>query len=86
MHVFLTGTALASLLLLTLVDAIPYEKPYHIVRFRFCFLAYISLLSIKSNVLKLDTAQKVYYVNKGLFLGSHGLHTWAGTEMRSIVL
>ena len=28
-----------------------------------------SLFSIKSNVLKLDTAQKVYSVNKGLFLG-----------------
>ena len=34
-----------------------------------CFLAYTSLFSIKSNVLKLDTAQKVYSVNKGLFLG-----------------
>ena len=34
-----------------------------------CFLAYTSLFSIKSNVLKLDTVQKVYSVNKGLFLG-----------------
>ena len=35
-----------------------------------------SSFSIKSNVLRLDTAQKVYSVNKGLFLGvfpHHGL-------------
>jgi len=34
-----------------------------------CFLVYTSLFSIKSYVLELDTAQKVYFVNKGLFLG-----------------
>ena len=38
-----------------------------------CFLAYTNLFSIKSNVLKLDTAQKVYSVNKGLFLGVFSL-------------
>ena len=32
-------------------------------------MAYTNLFSIKSNVFKLDAAQKVYSVNKGLFLG-----------------
>jgi len=48
--------------------------PFHIQEaiqhraLRICLLAYTSLFSIKSNVLKLGTAQKVYSVNKGLFL------------------
>ena len=37
---------------LTLVDAIPYEKPYNIACF-ICFLTYTSFFSIKSNVLSL---------------------------------
>ena len=66
---FLTGTALyIASLLLTLADAIPYENPYSTV-LQFYFLAYTSLFSIKSNVLKLDTVQKVYSVNKGSLLG-----------------
>jgi len=46
---------------------------YHVLQI--CFLAYTSLFSIKSHVLKLDTAQKVYSVNKGLFLGVFSSHT-----------
>jgi len=53
-------TALASLLLLALTDAIPYEKPYNIA-----LQIYFTLFSIKFDVLKLDTAQKMYSVNKG---------------------
>ena len=37
-------------------------------KLQICLLACTSLFSIKCNVLKLDTAQKVYSVNKGLFL------------------
>ena len=33
------------------------------------FMAYASLFSIKSDVLKLDTTHEAYSVNKGLFLG-----------------
>ena len=59
---------MASLLLLALADAIPHEKPYNIARFRL-FPGIHKFLSIMSDVNKLDTAQKVYSVNKGLFLG-----------------
>ena len=65
---FSNTTTLARLLLLALADVIPYEKPCN-TALQIYFLAYTSLFSIKSNVLKLDTAQKVYSVNKGLFLG-----------------
>ena len=60
--------ALASLPLFALAVAISYKKPYNIT-IQFTFLAYTSLFSIKSNVLKLNTVQKVYSVNKILFLG-----------------
>jgi len=59
---------LSRLLLLALADAVPYKKPCNIT-FQIYFLAYTSLFSVKSNVLKLGTAKKVYSVNKGLFLG-----------------
>ena len=84
---FRIGTALhvASLLLVALADAIANKKPCN-TALQIYFLAYTSLFSIKS---KLDTAQKAYSVNKGLFLGIFlhcGLHTWAGTKMRAIML
>ena len=75
---FQTGTALASLLLPI------YPGRCHSIRetiqhcvLQICFLACTSLFSIKSNVLKLDTAQKVYSVNKGLFLGVFSLPWFA---------
>ena len=53
------------MILLILADAISYKKS--------CtsdlFPGIHKFVSIKSNVLKLDTAQKVYSVNKRLFLG-----------------
>ena len=72
----MNATALARLLLLALVNAIQYEKPYNIV-LQIYFLAYTSLFSIKSNVLKLDTAKKIYSVDKGLFLGMLSLPWFA---------
>ena len=86
---FRTGTTIAGVLLLTLADAIPYEKPYNIARFRL-FPGIHKFLSIKSGVNKLDTAQKVYSVNKGLFLGMLSLpwFPYMGRygDSRSIVL
>ena len=49
---FRTIAAVASLLLLGLADAILYEKPYNIARFRL----FPEFLSIESDVIKLDTA------------------------------
>ena len=61
---FRTGAPLASLLLFTLADSIlAYKKPYNITRFRFVSW------HIQAVCLKLDTAKKVYSMNKGLFLG-----------------
>jgi len=64
------------MLLLALANAIQYEKPYDIV-LQIHFPAYTSLVSIKYNVLKFDTAKKVYSVNKGLFLGVFSLPWFA---------
>ena len=55
---------------------IPYEKPYNIA-LQIYFLAHTSLFFIKSNVIKLDTSQKAYSVNKGFFLGVFSLPQFA---------
>ena len=59
---------LVSQFLLSLADAISYEKPYNSA-LKIYFLAHTSLFLIKSDVLKFVTVQKTYLVSKGLLIG-----------------
>ena len=80
-----------QLFLLAMADAIQYEKPYNIALQIALFLGKHKFIFHQVWCIKAWYSQKVYSVNKGLFLGiffvpHHGSCTWAGTKMRSIIL